>query len=66
MTIVGMEQRMDGSKALIVFDPMFHDASNVTKLVGQLFDHKAPEGVLKAYRRSLKYLGNYSEFEILK
>ena len=66
MTIVGMERRTDGSTSLIVFDPMFHDASNVTRLVGQLFNHKAPEGVLKAYRRGLKYLGNYSEFEILK
>lgn len=66
MTIVGMERRMDGSKTLIVFDPMFHDASNVTKFVGQAFIHKDPEGVLKAYRRGLKYLIKYNEFEILK
>ncbi|KIM94993.1 hypothetical protein OIDMADRAFT_134716 [Oidiodendron maius Zn] len=66
MTIVGMERRMDGSKTLVVFDPMFHDASNVTKLVGQAFIHRDPGGVLKAYRRGLKYLIKYNEFEILK
>jgi hypothetical protein len=66
MTIVGFERRMDGSKTLIVFDPMFHDSSNVTKLVGQVFNHKAPEEILKAYRRGLKYLCTYNEFEILK
>lgn len=66
MTIVGMERKIDGSANLIVFDPMFHDASNVTKLVGQVFKHKDPEGVLKAYRRGFKYLGNYREFELLK
>ena len=66
MTIVGMERRVDGSKTLIVFDPMFHDASSVTKLVGQAFSHKEPEGVLKAYRRGLRYLTKYNEFELLK
>lgn len=57
---------MDGSKALIVFDPMFHDALNVTSLVGQVCDQKAPVGALKAYRRGPKYLGSYDEFEMLK
>ena len=66
MTIVGMERRRDGSKTLIVFDPMFHDSSNVTKLVDQVFSHKEPEEALKAYRRGLKYLVKYNEFEILK
>lgn len=67
MTIVGMERKQDGSKSLLVFDPMFHDASDVMKLIDQqAFTHKAPETVLKAYRRNLKYLGQYSEFELLK
>jgi len=66
MTIIGIEQKRDGSKILLVFDPMFHDASNVTKLVNRTFTHKAPEDVLKAYRRGVKYLGKYSEFELLR
>jgi hypothetical protein len=67
MTIVGFEQQKDGSKNLIVFDPMFHDASNIMKLVGNHdFRHKAPDDLLKAYRRGAKYLRKYSEFEILK
>jgi len=66
MTIVGFEQKRDGSKNLIVFDPMFHDASHVTRLVGQKFTHKDPEGILKAYRRGAKYLRKYNEFELLR
>jgi zinc finger-containing ubiquitin peptidase 1 len=66
MTIVGIEQKVDGSKTLLVFDPMFHDASNVMRLVGQTFTHRAPEDVLRAYRRGAKYLTKYNEFELLK
>lgn len=67
MTIVGFERKRDGSKNLIVFDPMYHDASNVMRLVNAPpFIHKAPADVLKAYRRGLKYLKKYNEFEILK
>jgi len=66
MTIIGLEKRTDGSRNLIVFDPMFHDASNVLKLVGTSFTHKAPADLLTAYRRGVKYLRKYNEFEILK
>ncbi|TVY88874.1 Zinc finger with UFM1-specific peptidase domain protein [Lachnellula willkommii] len=66
MTIVGFEKRSDGSKDVIVFDPMFHDAPNVTKLIGQMFTHKAPADLLKAYRRATHYLKRYKEFEILR
>jgi len=65
MTIVGFEKRTDGSKDVIVFDPMFHDAPNVTKYIGQKFTHKAPADLLKAYRRATHYLKKYHEFEIL-
>ncbi|TVY58650.1 Zinc finger with UFM1-specific peptidase domain protein [Lachnellula cervina] len=66
MTIVGFEKRADGSKDVIVFDPMFHDAPNVTKLIGQKFTHKAPADLLRAYRRATHYLKKHNEFEILK
>ncbi|KAH8821704.1 peptidase family C78-domain-containing protein [Xylogone sp. PMI_703] len=66
MTIIGFEKTRDGSQNLLVFDPMFSDASNVTKLVGQEFTHKSPYNLLKAYRRGLDYLGKYQEFELLK
>ncbi|KAG0648301.1 Zinc finger-containing ubiquitin peptidase 1 [Hyphodiscus hymeniophilus] len=67
MTIVGFEQKLDGSKNLICFDPMFHDAPNVLRLVGNdSFKQKYPEDMLKAYRRGVKYLRKYNEFEILK
>lgn len=67
MTIVGFERKRDGSKNLIVFDPMFHDASNIMRLVdAPPLVHKAPADLLKAYRRGVKYLKKYNEFEILR
>lgn len=67
MTIVGFERKKDGSKNLIVFDPMFHDAANIMRLVGApQFTMKSPADMLKAYRRGVKYLKRYHEFEILK
>ena len=67
MTIVGFEQKKDGSKNLIVFDPMFHDNANVMRLVGNdNFRTKSPEDMLRAYRRGVKYLKKFNEFEILR
>jgi hypothetical protein len=45
---------------------MFHDASNIIKLIGRTFVHKDPEDLLKAYRRGNRYLKKYNEFELLK
>ncbi|KAJ5033468.1 uncharacterized protein L3040_008583 [Drepanopeziza brunnea f. sp. 'multigermtubi'] len=66
MTIIGFEKRKDGSKNLIVFDPMFHDATNITRFIGQSFKHSNPSDLLKAYRRGVKYLKKYDSFELLK
>jgi hypothetical protein len=66
MTIVGFEKKTDGTRNLIVFDPRFHDASNIIKLIGRTFVHKDPEDLLKAYRRGNRYLKKYNEFELLK
>ncbi|KAK6584509.1 hypothetical protein PZA11_002733 [Diplocarpon coronariae] len=66
MTIVGFEKMKDGTKNVIVFDPMFHDATNMTKLINQSFRYKNPKDLLKAYRRGVKYLQRYTEFELLK
>lgn len=66
MTIIGLERKLNGSRNLLVFDPMFHDAYNITKLIGERFRHPEPEDLLKAYRRGTKYLRKYNEFELLK
>ncbi|KAI9746435.1 MAG: hypothetical protein M1818_000148 [Claussenomyces sp. TS43310] len=65
MTIIGFEKQRNGAVNLLVFDPMFRDASAVTKLVDQTFKHKNPASPLRAYRRGSKYLAKYKEFEIL-
>ena len=67
MTIVGFEKKLDGSKNLLCFDPMFHDAPNILRLVGnKSFKVKAPEDMLRGYRRGVKYLKKYNEFEVLR
>jgi hypothetical protein len=67
MTIVGFEKKKDGSKNLIVFDPMFHDAANIMRLVdAPPFTQKSPADMLKAYRRGTNYLKRHNEFEVLK
>jgi len=67
MTIVGFEKKRDGSKNLIVFDPMFHDAANIMRLVDvPSFRHKESADLLRAYRRGFKYLKKYHEFNVLK
>ena len=67
MTIVGFEEKLDGSKNLICFDPLFHDAPDVLRLVGNdNFKVKSPGDMLRAYRRGVKYLKKYDAFEILR
>lgn len=67
MTIVGIEKKFDGSKNLLVFDPMFHDAPDVIKLIGKTsWSVKNPAEFLRAYRRNMKYLKKYRAFEVLR
>lgn len=35
MTVIGIERRVDTSRDLLVFDPMFRDSPTVTDLIGQ-------------------------------
>lgn len=66
MTIIGFEKQTDGTKNILVFDPMFHDANKVVKLVGsENVRQKHPGDLLKAYRRGNRYLRSYNEFEML-
>lgn len=70
MTIVGFQKSTDGSRELLVFDPMFHDSPQVLRLVGagggETVSVKKAQDLLKAYRRGSKYLRRYGEFEVLR
>jgi zinc finger-containing ubiquitin peptidase 1 len=69
MTIVGLEQRLDGVLNLVVFDPMFNPSPALKKLAlanTTAFRSPEPEKLLKAHRRGEKYLQKYKEFELLK
>ncbi len=66
MTIIGFEKKKDGTTNILVFDPMFHDSSDVVQLIGQNFSHKYPAALLKAYQRPVRYLRKHTEFEVLR
>ncbi|KAK3997450.1 peptidase family C78-domain-containing protein [Cladorrhinum sp. PSN332] len=68
LTIIGLERLKNGSRQLIMFDPYFHDASSITKLVGKTLPahHPSPDSALRIYRRGTKYLKPYREFEVVK
>ncbi|KAL2050752.1 hypothetical protein ABVK25_008990 [Lepraria finkii] len=66
LTIVGLEVRKNGSRVLLVFDPMFKASDGIRRLLGVQFRASAPDKLLKAYRRGEEMLRKYSTFEILK
>lgn len=66
MTVVGFEKKKDGTQNLLVFDPMFHDAPGILRLVGKTFSSKNPTELLRPYRRGMRYLRKYKAFEILR
>ena len=69
MTIVGVEQRLEGAVNLVVFDPMFNPSPALKKLAltnTTAFRSPEPAKLLKAHRRGERYLEKYKEFELLK
>ena len=66
LTIVGLEVRANGSRNLLVFDPMFKPSPGIIRLIGAQFRSAAPEKLLKAYRRGESILRKYESFEVLK
>jgi len=70
LTIVGLERRTDGSRNILVFDPMYHTPEGMQRLldrgtvppdVSARFMHD----VQLFYRRGDPHLHKYEEFEIL-
>ncbi|KAK1780363.1 peptidase family C78-domain-containing protein [Copromyces sp. CBS 386.78] len=68
MTIIGLERDKSGARNLIVFDPMFHDASTVTRHIGkEVHPHPlAANMAVNPYRRGTKYLGRFRQFEVIR
>lgn len=68
MTIVGIEKTLDGMRSLLVFDPFFtpslpmRDLIEMRPLKGRLDS----EMLLRAYRRGMRYLQKYKEFELIR
>ncbi|SZF04188.1 unnamed protein product [Blumeria hordei] len=66
MTIIGYEERKDGSNNLLVFDPKFSDSQDMIMGIGSTIDNSHLLHTLKFYRKGANYLGKYNEFEIFK
>ncbi|KIW98473.1 uncharacterized protein Z519_00134 [Cladophialophora bantiana CBS 173.52] len=69
MTIVGVEQRLNGVVNLVVFDPMFNPSPALKKLAlsrSTAFGCARPGKFLNAHRRDEKYLYKFKDFELLK
>lgn len=78
LTIIGYEQRTDGSHNLLVFDPMFKPSPAIMRIIdgglsrlqrsggSSSLTSRRPEDMLRAYRRGPVYLRRYSAFETLQ
>ncbi|KAK8247655.1 peptidase family C78-domain-containing protein, partial [Phyllosticta capitalensis] len=66
ITIVGFERLKDGSRNLLVFDPMFRTSPGMHRILGRkdLRTHR-PE-ILQAYRRGARQLSKHRDFEMVK
>ncbi|GAB7356522.1 hypothetical protein MBLNU459_g7268t2 [Dothideomycetes sp. NU459] len=66
LTIVGLEKRKDGSRALIVFDPAYKPPKKLRQARGNgMIEVKSPISILKDYTRDEKYLKRFKAFELL-
>ncbi|KAH7390462.1 peptidase family C78-domain-containing protein [Pyrenochaeta sp. MPI-SDFR-AT-0127] len=65
LTIVGFERRRDGSRNVMVFDPMYSTSPAMRKLVGRKNIKTARPEVLHAYRRGARQLRKHAAFEVL-
>ncbi|EKG15893.1 Peptidase C78 ubiquitin fold modifier-specific peptidase 1/ 2 [Macrophomina phaseolina MS6] len=65
VTIVGYEQRKDGARNLLVFDPMFRTSPGMAKILGRR-DLRTPRPeVMQAYRRGGRQLKRHRDYELL-
>jgi hypothetical protein len=66
ITIVGLERMVDGSRNLVVLDPMYLTSRAMNQLldVGPSIRKSRPEA-MGIYRRGTNRLGSHSEFEVV-
>lgn len=64
LTIIGIEKTTTGEMNLLVFDPIFRNASLMARLVSR--QQRLSDQLLLPYRRGTRYLSRYRAFEILK
>ena len=65
LTVVGLEKRHDGSRALLVFDPGYRPPKGLKRIIAENTTLEHSKTILKAYRKEEKYLRRYRAFETL-
>lgn len=65
ITIVGLERRRDGTRNLMIYDPMYSTSPAMHKLIGRKDIRTPRPEVLHAYRRVARQLKKHAAFEIL-
>jgi zinc finger-containing ubiquitin peptidase 1 len=68
LTVVGIEWREDGTRNLIVFDPLFRTPDGMLRLLDKRMSSSSMNGrllhdVMRIYRRKVQYLAKYDGFE---
>jgi zinc finger-containing ubiquitin peptidase 1 len=68
LTVVGMEWRTDGSRNLLVFDPLFRTPEGMSRLLEKRLNpstisDRLAYDVMRIYRRKAQYLAKYDGFE---
>ncbi|KAF2086887.1 DUF1671-domain-containing protein [Saccharata proteae CBS 121410] len=66
ISIVGFERYKDGSRDILVFDPMFSTSPGMCRLLGRKDIRTSRPEVLQAYRRDSRQLKKHRDFEIVK
>lgn len=66
MTIVGLERRRDGSRNLVVFDPMYKPSPALVKLLGQKKLTNSHPIAMNGCRRGKDQLKRHDCFELFR
>ena len=68
LTVIGMEWRDDGTRNLLVFDPLFRTPDGMSRLLEKRMSpstmgSRLVYDVMRIYRRNAQYLAKYDSFE---
>lgn len=66
LTIVGLERRRDGSRALLIFDPAYAPITATKRVLSEDAVHTNEADLMEPHLHGERYLARHSAFEILR